>query len=109
MTAAAFSPDGTVLASGDFDGGIRLWDVGTLRPRGDSIATESSVSALRFSPDGTTLASGHADGRLRLWDMTPEGWIEQLCAAANRDLTREEWTEFLGDIEYEPTCPESGN
>jgi WD40 repeat protein len=108
VTAAAFSPDGTVLASGDFAGDIRLWDVETLRPRGDRIATGSSVDDLRFGPDGTTLASGHGDGRLGLWDMTPEGWIEQLCAAAGRDLTTDEWTEFVGVGEHEETCPGAG-
>jgi WD40 repeat protein len=110
VTAAAFSPGGTVLASGDFTGDIRLWDVETLRPRGDRIATGSSVGALRFSPDGTTLASGHADGRVELWDMTPEAWIERLCSAASRDLTEEEWTEFVGeDVRYETTCLEDGS
>ena len=32
-------------------------------------------------------------------------WIERLCATANRDLTTEEWAEFVGDAPYEPTCP----
>ncbi len=108
VTAAAFSPDGSVLVSGDFNGDILMWDVGTQARRGDRIATGSSVNVLRFSPDGTTLASGHSDGRLRLWDMSPDAWIDQLCAAASRDLTEDEWTEFVGEGEYEPTCPANG-
>jgi WD40 repeat protein len=108
VTAAAFSPDGTVLASGDFAGDIRLWDVETLRPRGDRIATGSSVDVLRFGPDGSTLVSGHGDGRLGVWAMTPDGWVDQLCAAASRDLTEDEWAEFVGTADYETTCPANG-
>lgn len=26
------------------------------------------------------------------------------CALAGRDLTRDEWTRFVGDLPYEPTC-----
>ncbi len=108
VTAAAVSPDGTMLASGDYGGDIRLWDVETHRPRGDRIVTGSSVQVLRFGPDGTTLVSGHSDGQLRMWDLTPEHWIEQLCAAASRDLTEDEWAEFVGEDEYEETCPGNG-
>jgi WD40 repeat protein len=110
VTAAAFSPDGTVLASADYTGEIRMWDVDSMSPLGETIETGgASVVALRFGADGTTLASGHGDGRVQLWDTSPESWITRLCATAGRDLTAEEWEEFLGDIEYEPTCPETGN
>jgi WD40 repeat protein len=108
MSAATFSPDGSILAAGDFSGAIRLWDAETLSTLGDRIVTGSSnVAALRFSPDGRTLASGHGNGQVQLWDTDPEAWIDHLCAAANRNLTDAEWAEFVGDVEYEATCPEA--
>jgi WD40 repeat protein len=82
VTAAAFSPDGTVLASADFDGAIRMWDVETHSPLGEEIATPSPAWSLRFSPDGETLASGHDDGQVRRWEMAPEAWIDRLCSVA---------------------------
>ncbi len=109
MTAAAFSPDGTVLASADYAGVIRLWDVESLSPLGGQIATGAGVSMLRFSPDGATLGSAHLDGQVQLWDMTPEGWTARLCTAANRNLTEAEWADFVGDVDYEATCPEAGS
>jgi hypothetical protein len=109
VSAVAFSPDGAVLASGDYLGEIRLWDAETLSPLGDHIAAGASVGVLRFGPDGTTLASGHGDGRVQLWEVSPEAWIERLCTAASRDLTEDEWTEFVGENEYEETCPGAGS
>jgi hypothetical protein len=42
--------------------------------------------------------------------VSPEAWVERLCAAASRDLTKDEWAEFVGeDVPYEPTCPEDGS
>jgi WD40 repeat protein len=110
VIAAAFSPDGATLASGDFNGGIRLWDVQSRSPLGQRIVTgPASVNALRFSADGRTLASGHGDGQVRLWELTPDGWIDRLCTAAHRNLTEEEWAEFVGDVEHADTCPEAGS
>jgi WD40 repeat protein len=108
VSAVAFSPDGAVLASGDYLGEIRLWDAETLSPLGDHIPTGSSVDVLRFGPDGATLASGHGDGSVQLWELSPEAWVEKLCAAAGRDLTEDEWAEFVPGAEYEPTCPVAG-
>jgi WD40 repeat protein len=66
----AFSPDGTLLATGGFGGTVTLWDMGTLDPLFHLYEAHArTVSALAFSPDGRTLATGGTDRDLRLWDV----------------------------------------
>jgi WD40 repeat protein len=59
-----------------------------------------------FSPDGKTLASGSGDKSIILWDVSLESWQARACRIANRNLTRAEWKQYIGDIEpYRATCP----
>lgn len=67
VRAVAFSRDGKLLVSGNWDGTEWIWDAASgneLRrlPHG------SQVCALAFSPDGRVLATGSMDGLIRLWD-----------------------------------------
>ncbi len=67
--AIAFSPDGQLLASGDVDASIVLWDVGTRQLRTKLTGHAGAVHAVAFSPDGSTLASASRDTTVMLWDV----------------------------------------
>ncbi len=72
----AFNPDGSLLASGDITGLVRIWRTADLKlihtinisptnPQADS----NSVANLAFTPQGDILASGTHDGKIHLWSV----------------------------------------
>jgi WD40 repeat protein len=82
MAAAAFSPDGKLLAlgqGGEVEGGkgkITLVDPETGKKTQELPGHESGITSLGFNPDGTVLASGGRDTQVRLWSM-PDGKLLQ--------------------------------
>jgi len=65
----AFSPDGTVIASGSSDRTVRIWDAKTGAAVGQPLQGHTdSVTSVTFSPDGTLIASGSDDGTVCIWD-----------------------------------------
>jgi WD40 repeat protein len=57
VLAVAFSPDGKMLATGDFND-IFLWDAATGKKERTLLPRGGGITSLAFSPDGQTLASG---------------------------------------------------
>ena len=79
--ALRFSPDGTILASGDEWGKVSLWDIAKGSRLREFEAHKRIVSALRFSPDGRRVASGSIDGTIKLWDVeSGSQCLEHTCA-----------------------------
>jgi WD40 repeat protein/tetratricopeptide (TPR) repeat protein len=67
----AFSPDGKVLATGDYSGIVHRWDVETGARIGRPFAPGSMIVSLAFSPDGRLLAvgTGSPAHQMVLWDL----------------------------------------
>jgi WD40 repeat protein len=67
--STAFSPDGELLAIGDANGEVRLWQGKNAKQILILNAHESWVWSVRFSPDGQTLATCSQDRTAKLWDI----------------------------------------
>ncbi|MEV0384742.1 AAA family ATPase [Nonomuraea sp. NPDC050643] len=68
---AAFSPDGSMIATGSDDGTARFWDLATRRQIGAPISRpkfECSSVRVAFSPNGRTLATACVS-TVRFWDV----------------------------------------
>ncbi len=81
ITAVAFSPDGTVVASGSADCAVCLWDSLTGKQLAKLVGHTSAITALAFAGDGKTFASSSADGRIRLWETAGRRELARLDGA----------------------------
>ncbi|MCL1475265.1 NB-ARC domain-containing protein [Argonema antarcticum] len=77
IMSVAITPDGKLLATGDVDGEIRLWQVANGQLLFTHHAHADWVFSVAFSPDGKTLASGSADQTIKLWDISNLDNIQQ--------------------------------
>lgn len=69
VRAIAFSPNGTLIASGSNDQAVRIWQVETGDCLNQCLGHSEAVSSVVFSPDSRLLASGSDDGTICLWDV----------------------------------------
>src|SRR5437660_937420 len=67
VTSLAFSPDERTLATGSWDGALKLWDVESRALLWSGWQTKGPT-CLAFAPDGSLLVTGGLEVTVRLWD-----------------------------------------
>jgi WD40 repeat protein len=93
----AFSREGSLAIAGDH---VEVWDLAG-RQRLARIPERSATCA--FSPDGKYLmTAGHFGTQTWLW--RPKEIVEEACTRLGRNLTYQEWQNYMGDRAYRKTC-----
>lgn len=93
------------LAAGGQDQSLILWDAFALQPVGESLSGAfGSVLSLAFSSDASLLFSGDSSGKLLVWFVSPDEWIKRNCEQAGRNLSIDEWNQFVPEGDYRATC-----
>eukprot|EP01065_Artemidia_motanka_P029927 TRINITY_DN35983_c0_g1_i1.p1 TRINITY_DN35983_c0_g1~~TRINITY_DN35983_c0_g1_i1.p1 ORF type:complete len:567 (+),score=145.52 TRINITY_DN35983_c0_g1_i1:76-1776(+) len=66
---ARFSPDGALIASGSFEGAVRVFNIKETQQRHRFDSHSLIVSDLSWSPDSAALATCSFDTSCRIWDV----------------------------------------
>jgi WD40 repeat protein len=87
----AICPSGHTIATGGWDGTIKLWNLTTgklhqsLIESGTISAHTEDITALIFTPDGNTLISASYDRTIKLWALNTGELLSTLRKQTNRD------------------------
>ena len=95
----------TFVTSGGSTGVANLWSSRTLQKIGSDFpgATGTWLSA-EYTPDGRNIVVLSRNDQAWLWPASPAAWAAHACQVAGRNLTREEWSRFVGGRRYSPVC-----
>ena len=85
--AAAASPDGRLLATGDDDGLIVLWSTETGLPVRSLVGHTKTVAALAFDRSGSRIASAAYDAKIHIWNVADGSVVDVLTGHAGRLAT----------------------
>jgi hypothetical protein len=107
LAGVTISSDGSTVAAWQVGGGTEaLFDAATLRAIGQPILLGDVGwigSTPKFAHDGKQLVGNGLFDTVE-WDVDPSSWQTNACMAAGRNLTHEEWVQYLPNEPYRVSC-----
>jgi WD40 repeat protein len=107
QASVALDPDGTLAAVFGTDQIMRIWNtadsrlIGRMSIPGNRLPFKADKVV--FSPDGRNIAVT-ADRTVRIYPVTRDSLLRLSCVTLPRNLTRQEWSFFVGNEKYRKTC-----
>ena len=83
VLAIAYSPGGDLLATGDANGWVQLWQTTNGQSCGSFQGHHTWVWSVAWQPDGRRLASGSTDQTVRIWDVKTGQSLHTLTGHSN--------------------------
>jgi WD40 repeat protein len=104
-----FSKSGQFMITAGKDNTVRIWSLNQLNLRPIVISESASISNLTFSTDDSqimyTLLTTRGKPTDKAIPINMENMVAELCKVLTRNLTKEEWSVYVGnDLPYEQTC-----
>ena len=101
-------PDSRTVVTTGMDGMVSLYDAhqGLVRAAMPASADPTEGYTWLTSFSATEIAARTATEPGRSYPLDPDQWLEHACQVAGRNLTRDEWASYLGDLPYQQTCPQ---
>ena len=87
VTALAFSPTGEHLISGDKEGNLYVWTVGSWRELREFIGHTHWITAVAFHPNSSQVATTSHDRTVRVWDFESGEQLTSLPIAVESDVS----------------------
>ncbi|WP_456459439.1 WD40 repeat domain-containing protein [Reichenbachiella sp.] len=107
ITAIDFSPDNQRILTASRDATVRVWDIFDSKKFPIVLDDHNDwVMTACFDQSGTKILTGSKDKTIRIFNLDFEWMADRLCQYINRNMTPEEWHDYVGhNFPYENTCP----
>jgi WD40 repeat protein/DNA-binding SARP family transcriptional activator len=102
---AVWNGEESRILTASTDGTARVWNAETGAELFTLSGHTDAVNQAVWSGDDSRILTASSDGTVRQWYAWMEDLLEAACQRAPRNMTREEWGEFMKDEPYRPTCP----
>jgi hypothetical protein len=97
--------DESRILTSSTDGTARVWNAETGGELFILSGHTDAVNQAVWSGDDRRILTASSDGTVRQWYAWTGDLLEAACQRTPRNMTREEWQEFMKDEPYRPTCP----
>jgi hypothetical protein len=105
VARGAFAYGGGLVALLGPTGRLGLWEASTQKQLGQ-VTVVTGTDLLEGSALAPIFVSSAPDESVSVWDLREEALRRIVCRVANRNLTRQEWAQYVGSGEpYRRGCP----